>query len=359
MNTYYKINDFNTREKIKPITGNSQAIITNYTALDSSGNPQDLNEIFAPISADLAFKTTNANTVKQYTIKNSIKTNYYLVIFTDTVNQGSIEFTSQSSVTVNYLIVGGGGGGGYSSVIGGAGAGGGGGSIQESSVTISPSTKITIMVGEGGNGGSFDGTTGISPTSGSPSSISYDSTTFSASGGIYGESVIVSTPANGGNSSFNLIDASGGLGVVGSVKGVSVQIPGGGAGPKNTGENGNPIPATNYVYNSYVFSSGNGGDGYTAINFDLNAYGGGGGGGGSLYKSMGNQYNGISYGTGGNGGGGDGAIVYYLPNTPAQSGTPNTGGGGGGGGNSNDGPVMYYQGGDGGSGIVIFKITLL
>lgn len=338
---------------MKPITGNTQAITTNYRVLDSSGDYQDLSEIFAPISANLAFTTTNANTVKQYTIKNGLPNDYYLVTFTDTDNQGSIEFTSQSSVTVNYLIVGGGGGGGYSSVIGGAGAGGGGGSIITNKVNIPASTTIYITVGKGGNGGS----TGTSPTSGSPSSIRYNTTTIDASGGLLGESVIdTTTPANGGNSSFNFTDASGGDGAIGIVNDTLSEIPGGGAGPENPGVNGDGTSVYYQLYYTYLYSSGNGGDGYTAINFDLNTYGGGGGGGGSLLVSGIYSY-GTVYGTGGLGGGGDGATVYYTPITSGGYGTPNTGGGGGGGGTSNNGSELYYQGGDGGSGIVILKIT--
>ena len=347
-----------TNEILKPITGSTKGITTNYRVLDSSGSYQDLNEIFAPLSADLAFKTTYANSVAQYTIKNGLPNDYYLVTFTDTDNQGSIEFTSQNQVTVNYLIVGGGGGGGYSSVIGGAGAGGGGGSIITNKVNIPASTTIYITVGKGGNGGSYDGTTVTSPTSGSPSYISYNTTTITASGGYYGESVIdTTTPANGGNSSFNFTDASGGFGAIGIVNGISVEIPGGGAGPENPGVNGDGTSVYYPLYYTYLYSSGNGGDGYTAINFDLNTYGGGGGGGGSLLVSGSYSY-GTVYGTGGKGGGGDGATVYFLPLTSGGYGTPNTGGGGGGGGSSNNGPELYYQGGDGGSGIVILKITL-
>ena len=362
MTTNYTVNGKDLSEIFQ--SGETPAITTNYTVLDSSGNPQDLNKFFAPLSSELAFTTKNANTVIRYTKQDGVNCDYYLVTFT---KDGIIEFSSQSSVTFNYLIVGGGGGGGYSSVIceGGGGAGGGGGgsivTLTDASINIPASTTINITVGAGGSGGSYDGTTGTGTpsTSGSPSYISYNTTTITASGGLLGESVIdTTTPANGGNSSFNFTDESGGTGFYVTENNnypVKILLPGGGASSINSGGQG--TRSTNFP-NITVYQSGIGGDGYIATEFDKNIYSGGGGGGGSYYTISQRGYGSI-YGSGGSGGGGDGAEASYP--IPGLSGRANTGGGGGGGGNTNSPTTVgegdvYVKGGDGGSGIVILKI---
>lgn len=363
MTTKYTVNGRDLSEIFEP--GETPAITTNYTVLNSSGNPQDLNKFFAPYSPELAFKTTNANSVIRFTKQDGINCDYYLVTFTN--SQGSIEFSSQSSITFNYLIVGGGGGGGFSSILGGGGGGGGaggggGGSIvtlTDASVNIPASTTINITVGAGGSGGYYDGTMGTLPTSGSPSYISYNTTTIDASGGLPGESVTdTTTQAHGGNSYFNYTLSSGGTGFYVNENNnypVTILLPGGGASPINSGGKG--TQSTNFP-NITVYQSGIGGNGYIATEFDNNIYSGGGGGGGSFYDISNKGYGSI-YGSGGSGGGGDGAEASYpIPGLPGRA---NTGGGGGGGGNTNapttigEGDV-YVKGGDGGSGIVILKI---
>jgi hypothetical protein len=260
---------------------------------------------------------------------------------------------------VSYMVVAGGAGGGYERA-GGGGAGG----FREykgptDSYTASPldgnpggtaitvtATDYPITVGGGGAGRTSSGSTGTSGSNSVFSSIT------SAGGGGGG-----SHPYPGGCANLGLAGGSGG-GVV------AVNLPAptqGGAGntPSTTPSQGNPAGATcTTVGSAYYYGSsgggataagsqasgsvttGTGGAGATtSISATPTAYAGGGGGGGNTAPQV---------QPGGAGGGGAGG----KNGTCAANATVNTGGGGGGG---NGQPGTPYEGGDGGSGIVVIR----
>ena len=209
---------------------------------------------------------------------------------------------------VEYLVVGGGGGGGTSP--GGYASGGGGaGGVAIDSINMGPSS-FTVSIGAGGS---------ITGTSGE-------------------DSVFSIVTAEGGNRGGNLTANGGNLG--GGVSGAPTTFSGGGGqdfegggggGASEVGE-GAPSPT----------NSGDGGDGLeSSITGTATYYGGGGGGGNSNIFGRGG-----TPGTGGLGGGGNGGR-----NSTAGSGDPNTGGGGGGAGWDGS----SFNGGLGGSGLVIIK----
>jgi hypothetical protein len=227
----------------------------------------------------------------------------YNTIITFT-GDGSITFTSISSV--QYLLVGGGGGGGATSSL--SYGGGGGGQVKIGIFNIDFET-FNITIGSGGAGRS--NATGLN---GSNSSIISTSSTITSLGG-FGSIA----NGNGGNSGA------------------------GGAG--GTFYNGFP-PAPSTI-NGVNGGGGAGGSGQQALagNGSLNNvnsnYGGGGGGGSG---------NGFIFGGIGVGGGGNGGDV----SSNGQNATPNTGGGGGGGGNAG----FTLSGGNGGSGVCIFYFNV-
>ena len=104
---------------------------------------------------------------------------------------------------------------------------------------------------------------------------------------------------------------------------------------------------------SSTSSGGNGGDGKPFAITGEEVYYGGGGGGGGEYSKKDSTTAGAS--SGGKGGGGRGGQKSADAGTEvAESGKAGTGGGGGGGSNE----TGLYKGGDGGSGIVIFRYAV-
>ena len=224
-----------------------------------------------------------------------------------------------STVQVDYLVVAGGGGGGNLDG-GGGGAGGYLTNYNGTPISITTSNLYTVTVGEGGVGGQKNViTSGVGGNSVFDTIISYgggggasdNNTGPSSNGGSGGGAAggnnptigLASPPGqgyNGGNSSGNLGGGGGGASEAGNTDG-----------------------------------QGHGGDGLSnSITGTATFYAGGGGGD---YRSGGYP--------GGNGGGGAGS-----GSLPSNDGTPNTGGGGGA-----IGGATNYQGGSGGSGIVILR----
>jgi len=258
-------------------------------------------------------------------------------------NTGSTNFVvnSGTSGSVDYLIVGGGGGGGDSAAGEGDGGGGGGagGVYAASGVTLTAATYAAV-VGAGGAGGqgndggdsSFNsitvggggsgGNDGEGEAGGDGAGRDGRSGTQGGSGGGTGNR----TNASAGNAGSGGSNANNGGAVYRSDAGSG----GGGAGEGGAGAPGNT----------------SGGDGGVGITNDYRTgsavyYGGGGGGG--------IQSNGEG-GSGGNGGGGSGG----RNGNATTDGTANTGGGGGGAG----GVYQYtFEGGSGGSGIVVVRYT--
>jgi hypothetical protein len=236
---------------------------------------------------------------------------------------------TNTSITVELLVVAGGSGGGGGD---GGGGGGAGGLVYQASYTLAPGT-YTVTVGGGGSAGNSSG---------------------NAPGG------------DGGNSVFGPITAFGGGGGAGAgtTTGVSGGSGGGGthdsgAGAGGTGQQpSRPSPSTGFGNNggqSFNSSPWSGGGGGGAGQAGANGSGSAGGNGG-----VGRQYNtsgtplfyaggggGGSAGSGGGTGGSGGGANGGSPNSAGNNGTANTGGGGGGGNNR--------EGGSGGSGIVILR----
>jgi hypothetical protein len=306
-------------------------------------------------------------------------------------------FTSPGSFTVtsggylHYTIVAGGGGGGHgeSRYDSTAGGGGGGGGFRSGTAFFGEGT-YTATVGAGGLGGVNPPSTTIA-TSGGPSSISgpSDFATIESAGGGYGGSYYPkrngSDGGSGGGGAGPGLNAQWGKGGEGNTPAVTppqgnpggIGGPsgnayggsgGGGGGAGGSGESGKPDAD---IAGEGRRTGGNGGSGrewgviaedtQSGLNIGILAGGGGGGGG---YKSAYITYN-PNAGLGTHGGGHGGSGLKLIPgSSPADYGengydaSANTGGGGGGGSAGTLGSYdPDFDGGDGGSGIIIISHT--
>jgi hypothetical protein len=259
-------------------------------------------------------------------------------------------FTPAKGLSCDYLVVAGGGGGSgkWYYEQGGGGAGGlrstvtatGGGGSLESPLSLASGTGYTVTIGAGGAGalGPVGGTvaqhTGTVGTNSSFSSI-----TSTGGGGGAGSD---GTPSSGGSGG-----GGGGTGAAGTANqgyaggnsggGGGWSAGGGGGGAGAVGGNGsNPNPGSGGVGIQITAlatpTSTGANSGYYA-----------GGGGGASYDSL-------SVGAGGSGGGGAGSST-----STGVAGTANTGGGGGAGSKYFS---TFYDGGSGGSGIVIVRYAV-
>ena len=246
---------------------------------------------------------------------------------------------SAGSNSVEYLIVAGGGGGGAgggANAGGGAGAGGyrtdtgvsvsaspgsypvtvgggGAGNVYGSCLTTAnPSAALSITSARGGSGGNGDG---------------HGARVDGQSGGSGGGASGVQT---GGGSAGNTPPVSPPQGNSGGQGGQGLKLGGGGGGG-----------AAAVGANATCGAAGAGGNGSPSTINGSNVTRAGGGGGG------GNSYGPASGAGGGSGGGGSGATSASA----GTAGTANTGGGGGGGW-GHPGP---FDGGNGGSGVVIIR----
>ena len=234
--------------------------------------------------------------------------------------------TSNSTVDVEYLVVGGGGGGGGRAA-GGGGAGGYLSNYGGTKLGVNFSNNLIVTIGAGGGGG------GLSARGGSGSNSIF--------------SIIDSNGGGGGGYYINVSGLSGGSGGGGGA-GSTPGGGGGGATPSGQGFNGGTGQGVNQsaagggggasevgVSPSVSGVSADGGDGLQNNIDGLNLYYAGGGGG-----SANHTYN----GAGGNGGGGTGGTNSIQ----AIAGTDGRGGGGGGGAYDNTGRA-------GGNGVVIIR----
>ena len=252
-----------------------------------------------------------------------------------------------------YMVIAGGGAGGngQSGNGGGGGAGGfrtsygtvsGGGASAESNLTLSAGT-YTITVGSGATGGQ-------GANSGVDSSISGNASITSTGGGGGG----------GRDQTGYHVALSGGSGGGGSANGEAsggVAIRPGGSGTANQGFTG----ASSVNYSNYVRAGGGGGAGSVAGQGSIPSNGGY-----SITSSISGKA--IAYaGGGGTAGKSDNTESYRTPagyalggagfangsNTQAFAGAANTGSGGGG---THSTSAQRY-GGNGGSGVVIFRLA--
>ena len=281
---------------------------------------------------------------------------------------GEYTFTTPDYVTnIAIMVVGGGGAGGYK--IGGGG--GGGGVFYSQSYLVTTCTTYRITVGRGGSAPS-NTTTASSEGRGEYSTFALDADASEP---------LISVPGGGGGGSCN-------KDVAGVINGDSGASGGGGGGRGNAsttgasggsatlngayghkGGNGNH-KQNNAADGAYAAGGGGGGNRVGLSASSDKYYGGGAGGAGVACNMLGET---LYYGAGGGGGyayfedasgfskpgaggsgiGGNAADVKNQ--TLATSGVANTGAGGGGGSmtskNSND--PTYWQGGNGGDGVVI------
>lgn len=237
-------------------------------------------------------------------------------------------FSLDTDLNVEVLVVAGGGGGGRG-IYSGGGGGGGGGVVYNSSYSLSSGIhSVTIGAGGGpmskGFNSSFGSLVAIGGGAGAGSGINGSSSAGGSGGGGCGASGVAYPPGPGtagqGNSGSNSHEyfAAGGGGGGGSVGG-------------------------SYSYGGWGCGAvgGAGGSGYlSSISGTATYYGGGGGGGSCGYGGAGGA---------GGGGAGGGLCPGGGASTPNISGTANTGGGGGG------SKSQYWDTSSGGSGIVIIK----
>ncbi len=208
--------------------------------------------------------------------------------------------TVSEAVAAEYLIVAGGGGGGGANYQERAGGGGGAGGLLSGSTNLSV-TSYSMTIGSGGSGGGNNGgTPGV------------DSAAFGLTAVGGGE--------GGGNSSGQGNGGSGGGAWSGS----------GGTGTSGQGHDGAGSDGT----------YGGGGGGATSAGFSNGT------GGTGVTSSITGEL--VTYAEGGNGGLSSGA------NTNGAPAAANTGSGGSGGQRSEDDGTVY-NGGDGGSGIVVVR----
>ena len=296
--------------------------------------------------------------------------------FVHLYRRGEYTFTTPDYVTnIEIIVVGGGGAGGYK--IGGGG--GGGGVYYSKSYGVTTNTTYFITVGRGGIAPA-NTTTASSEGKGEYSTFSLDSDH---------EHPLIEVPGGGGGGSCSTTEtivtggngASGGgaggrgdaatkgekggsaLSVAGIVYGhnggdgnhkqnsgaVGAYAAGGGGGGQREG-----LTASSDTW----FGGGAGGSGVASDILGEPLWFGAGGGGGYAYKfdATGNH---SKPGAGGSGIGGNAADVRN--GTPATSGVANTGAGGGGGSsfckgdNVDNTKDTYWQGGNGGDGVVIIS----
>lgn len=269
---------------------------------------------------------------------------------------------AESTITVDYLVVGGGGAGGGSWRGGAGGAGAvrtsyatqGGSTAEADALSLSLGTNYTVTVGGGGSGSSeADGANG--------SDSVFSTITANGGGGGAGGYNTNDAPSytgngsgGGGNGYNNLADSTGSSGGTygndGGDGGPSAgQCGGGGGGAGAAGIDGGTAGTAGDGGNGVIVNILNSTNATTASVGDVqstNVYYGGGGAGGS-YDNGNNAIPGL-------GGGGDGG--YGTTSTNADepdAGSPNTGGGGGG--CAEEASFGTGAGGNGGSGVVILR----
>ena len=284
---------------------------------------------------------------------------------------GSWIFTAPDYVTnVEIMVVGGGGAGGYK--IGGGG--GGGGLFYSASFPVETNMTYRIQVGEGGSAASdllARGENGqLSYFARKDGDDEEDETILiSVPGGGAGGSYVannaaIAEGADGGSGGGGTYALTGGSAISNEVDGVWVSYgheggqgndsKAGGNQAGKTAAGGGGGAAREGVTASFDswYGGGAGGAGLgNSMTGELLFYGAG-GGGGYAYRTD-NKGNYSKPGAGGSGIGGNAADVRNE--TPATSGVENTGAGGGGGSMilNNQTDQTYWQGGDGGDGVVL------
>lgn len=234
-------------------------------------------------------------------------------------------FTPSGNLSVEYLIVAGGGGGGGEVATGAGASGGGAGGFLNNTINIT-AQAYNIVVGTGGTGGTART---IHATNGSNSSFNSLVAIGGGHGDWYGQ-----TAGSGGSGGGSPTSGTKGTGTIGQ------------------GTDGGTFSGTGSG------SAGGGGNGSVGSNDDGASKGGNGGSGGTWNGTCyaGGGAGGSYYLTGGTATCGGGAGGQTITGSDGVNGTANTGGGGG-------GATVYttgdFNGGNGGSGIVIIRYAYI
>lgn len=329
------------------------ASIDSWTTTDSAKATVASTTALTATVTGVAVGTTiiNAHITSPALVSNDCDINVTTPYYTHTylVGDGSNFTVTSGSGNVDWLVVAGGGSGAAGDGVGVGMGGGGAGGVRRSAVEGQHAVAVgvyTVTVGAGGVTPHIafpivqsDGVNG--------GNSSFDTITATGGGGGGSHDAPGSGGKNGGSGggactvSDDPASRSGGTGVAGQgfagADGVNVSRPNTTVGGGGGGAGG--VGAT---------ISGNGGVGVLDSISGVGTYYGGGGGGGA-------PDSGITGGAGGNGGGGAGSKTGGTL-AGGTSGTANTGGGGGAGGGCQT-PIL--QAGDGGSGIVIIRYTVL
>lgn len=281
--------------------------------------------------------------------------NYRIHSFTSSGN-----FINSNTLSLDYLVVagGGGGGGGANSTWHGGGGGGAGGLIYLTGQSRTAGTH-SVVVGTGGGGGSGHNSNANHGNNGNNSSFN-SSTAIGGGGGgpgLPGSAVANNGGSGGGNGGGNnTTNYSTGTSGQGNRGGSSTASGGPGGDPYGAGGGG----AGGVGGNDGLHLAGPGGAGLNnSITGSAVGYAGGGGGGNA---TDGSDYAGNAGGTSGvaTHGGGSGGGAY--PNNTSVSGARAVGSNGtngrGGGGGGGAGGTPFYNGGSGGSGIVIIRYDM-
>ena len=325
-----------------PCNTTSAAFTVTLPASPAAGDLVTLTDYAGTFNTNKLTVDPNGNKVEGSVSNQLISTNRGSVnlVYIDST-QGWITYANvatdviyPATVSGEYLVVAGGGGGGRNWG-GGGGAGGFRTNVGGTATTFNIGTTYTITVGTGGAGGTSDASPSGN-TSGGDSSISGSGlTTITSTGGGRGGDLVAASSGGSGGGGGNFGSNTGGAGNTPSTSpsqgnnggntDATGNAQGGGGGASAVGGTGvSPV-------------AGNGGAGTaSSITGSSVTYAGGGGGSANTGTA----------GTGGAGGGGAGG--KNSTSTAGTAGTVNTGGGGGGG-------PFQYNGGAGGSGIVVIR----
>lgn len=294
---------------------------------------------------------------------------------------GSWTFTTPDYVTnVEIIVVGGGGAGGYKV----GGGGGGGGVFHSLSFPVATSTVYRINVGAGGTAAA-DVQTHSDNCNGENSFFALEADAGhpliivpgGGAGGSYVNNADIAKGADGASGGGGTYAFSGGEAESNEVDGVWQMF-------GHKGGRGNDKVSTGGASIGKVAAGGGGGAGRAGLGATFDAWSAGGAGGVGVSSAISGET--LFYGAGGGGGyiyraqvASDGTDNFTKPGgggsgiggnaadvrngTPATSGVENTGAGGGGGSSrgKNDGSVVdetdstYWQGGDGGDGVVLIS----
>jgi hypothetical protein len=252
-------------------------------------------------------------------------------------------FTPAVGLSCDVLVVAGGGGGSN-----GYGAGGGAGGYRAlTSQSISASAQ-TVTIGGGGAGATIAANPG---TSGSNSSVGSIASTGGGGAGSYGTSNALSGGSGGGAGGGIRTGGSGNAGSYSPVEGyaggsttLSSTPSGGGGGAGAVGGNGTAGQSGAGGIGAFTAISGGSITGVGVLSGGNYYFAGGGGGGADSAQS-------VLRGLGGTGGGGAGGTAGVA----GTAGTINTGAGAGGGGRTGG---TTFNGGLGGSGIVVIRYAV-